>query len=44
MAPTHVTAFGVIPMRSANEATGVINLVTAGFKERLSITAHRRLT
>ncbi len=43
-APTHVTALGVIPIRRADAATGVINLVTAGFKERLSITAHRRLT
>ena len=44
MAPTQVTTFGVIPMRSAKEATGVITLVTAGFKRALNIKDHRRLT
>jgi hypothetical protein len=39
-----VTAFGVIPKRKANEATGVITLVTAGLIFALIIKGHRRLT
>ena len=44
IAPTQVTALGVIPQRSAKEATGVITRVTAGFNRALNIKDHRRLT
>ena len=43
-APTQVTAFGVMPIRKANRDTGVMNLVTVGFKSALIITSHRRLS
>ena len=44
MAPVQVTELAVIPRRRAADATGVIALVTAGFKRELNIKDHRRLS